>query len=179
MGPTANLRCVCPERRFFEWPNIQRDHRECFLQLVYLSKFYWWESGYMSTVDIMHDRAGYYICWGCLVWVPTIYTITSQYIYFKLRTSSLDTPNALSNGMAAYTKGVYQTKNTMLMSTATRENGEVNIFGNKAEYIVANKPQNGKQKTSQRFSAGFGHFSPLSLPARDHVQYLLVRLRRV
>lgn len=29
-----------------------------------------WETGYLSTIDIMHDRAGYYICWGCLVWVP-------------------------------------------------------------------------------------------------------------
>ncbi len=25
-------------------------------------------------MDIMHDRAGYYICWGCLVWVPSVYT---------------------------------------------------------------------------------------------------------
>ena len=21
-------------------------------------------------MDIMHDRAGYYLCWGCLCWVP-------------------------------------------------------------------------------------------------------------
>jgi hypothetical protein len=34
------------------------------------AQFFMWEMGYMSTIDIMHDRAGYYICWGCLVWVP-------------------------------------------------------------------------------------------------------------
>ena len=25
-------------------------------------------------MDIAHDRAGYYLCWGCLVWVPAVYT---------------------------------------------------------------------------------------------------------
>lgn len=35
--------------------------------LAYISKFFMWETGYWSSMDIMHDRAGYYICWGCLV----------------------------------------------------------------------------------------------------------------
>ena len=30
--------------------------------------------------DIQHDRAGYYICWGCLVWVPSVYTSHSFYL---------------------------------------------------------------------------------------------------
>ena len=25
-------------------------------------------------MDIAHDRAGYYLCWGCLNWVPAVYT---------------------------------------------------------------------------------------------------------
>jgi 7-dehydrocholesterol reductase len=28
----------------------------------------------------MHDRAGFYICWGCLVWVPGFYTLSSGYL---------------------------------------------------------------------------------------------------
>ena len=44
------------------------------LQLVYITKFFWWETGYWCSMDIQHDRAGYYICWGCLVWLPIIYT---------------------------------------------------------------------------------------------------------
>lgn len=31
-------------------------------------------------MDIMHDRAGYYICWGCLVWVPSVYTSPAMYL---------------------------------------------------------------------------------------------------
>lgn len=23
--------------------------------------------GYMNSMDIQHDRAGFYLCWGCLV----------------------------------------------------------------------------------------------------------------
>jgi len=50
------------------------------LQLIYIFKFFHWEMGYMCSMDIQHDRAGYYLCWGCLVWVPTIYTSQSFYL---------------------------------------------------------------------------------------------------
>ena len=50
------------------------------LQLIYLAKFYVWETGYLRSLDIMHDRAGFYTLWGCLVWVPCIYTSPSMYL---------------------------------------------------------------------------------------------------
>lgn len=50
------------------------------LQLIYIAKFFWWESGYLSSLDIMHDRAGFYICWGCLVWLPSVYTSSTLYL---------------------------------------------------------------------------------------------------
>ena len=50
------------------------------LQTIYLYKFYRWETGYFNTLDITLDRAGYYICWGCLVWVPSMYTFPSYYL---------------------------------------------------------------------------------------------------
>mmetsp|Transcript_26591 Transcript_26591/g.32220 ORF Transcript_26591/g.32220 Transcript_26591/m.32220 type:complete len:450 (+) Transcript_26591:89-1438(+) len=50
------------------------------IQLIYITKFFHWEMGYMCSMDIQHDRAGYYICWGCLVWVPSVYTSTSFYL---------------------------------------------------------------------------------------------------
>jgi len=39
---------------------------------IYNFKFFLWETGYFNSMDIQHDRAGYYICWGCLVWVPAV-----------------------------------------------------------------------------------------------------------
>ncbi|XP_075227041.1 uncharacterized protein LOC142327685 isoform X2 [Lycorma delicatula] len=52
----------------------------CLLQTIYLAKFYWWEAGYFWTLDIAHDKAGYYICWGCMVFVPAFYTYSSYYL---------------------------------------------------------------------------------------------------
>lgn len=50
------------------------------LQLIYIAKFFVWETGYFRSLDIMHDRAGFMICWGCLVWVPCIYTSPAMYL---------------------------------------------------------------------------------------------------
>ena len=50
------------------------------LQLAYVAKFFWWERGYMGTTDMTHDRAGFYICWGCFVWVPGFYTSPTLYL---------------------------------------------------------------------------------------------------
>lgn len=50
------------------------------LQLIYISKFFFWETGYLRSLDIMHDRAGFMICWGCLVWLPCIYTSPTLYL---------------------------------------------------------------------------------------------------
>ncbi|HEX4339719.1 MAG TPA: hypothetical protein VH062_27615 [Polyangiaceae bacterium] len=50
------------------------------LQVVYLFEFFSWEGGYFASLDVMHDRFGYYICWGVLAWVPGVYTITAQYL---------------------------------------------------------------------------------------------------
>jgi 7-dehydrocholesterol reductase len=63
------------------------------LQLVYIAKFFWWETGYLRSLDIMHDRAGFYICWGCLVWVPSVYTSSTLYL--------VDHPNHLGPVVAA------------------------------------------------------------------------------
>ncbi|KAI3832883.1 hypothetical protein MKW92_019882, partial [Papaver armeniacum] len=38
------------------------------------------EAGYWSKMDIAHDRAGFYIFWGCLVWVPSNYTSPGTYL---------------------------------------------------------------------------------------------------
>ena len=50
------------------------------LQLIYITKFFIWETGYLRSLDIMHDRAGYYICWGVLVWIPGIYASPTLYL---------------------------------------------------------------------------------------------------
>jgi 7-dehydrocholesterol reductase len=55
------------------------------IQLLYIAKFFYWESGYLQSMDITHDRAGFYICWGCLVWLPSIYTSSTLYLVDQTR----------------------------------------------------------------------------------------------
>ncbi|HSN80949.1 MAG TPA: hypothetical protein VLS88_00100 [Polyangiales bacterium] len=50
------------------------------LQLLYLTQFFYWETGYFRTMDIQHDRAGFYLIWGVLVWVPAVYTSPTMYL---------------------------------------------------------------------------------------------------
>jgi len=47
-------------------------------QYLYLVKFFAWEIGYMRSIDIIVDRAGFYETWGCLVWVPAMYTLHTR-----------------------------------------------------------------------------------------------------
>lgn len=63
------------------------------LQFIYIGKFFLWETGYLKSLDIMHDRAGYYICWGCLVWVPSVYTSSTLFL--------VKHPNQLGFALAA------------------------------------------------------------------------------
>ena len=49
-------------------------------QFLYLVKFFEWEIGYMRSIDIIVDRAGWEIQWGCLCWVPAVYTLHSRFL---------------------------------------------------------------------------------------------------
>jgi len=50
------------------------------LQIVYIVKFFVWESGYFNSLDIMHDRFGFYICWGVMAWLPVVYTLVGLFL---------------------------------------------------------------------------------------------------
>lgn len=66
------------------------------LQLLYIFKFFWWEGGYFTSLDIMHDRFGYYICWGVMCWIAAVYTLASQ--YHVLHGKEISTPYAVFCG---------------------------------------------------------------------------------
>lgn len=63
------------ERHGFSWGTAA----SAFVLVAYLFKFFWWEDGYFQSIDIIHDRFGYYIAWGVLVWVPSIYCLFALY----------------------------------------------------------------------------------------------------
>lgn len=126
------------------------------LQLIYITKFYIWETGYLASLDIMHDRAGYYICWGCLVWVPGIYTSPTMYL--------VNHPNHLSLGLALglFSAGVasifinYQADRQRQLVRNT--SGACKIWGTAPKLIMATyKTESGAfKKNALLFSGWWG-----------------------
>lgn len=105
------------------------------LQMVYIVKFYWWEAGYLRSLDIMHDRAGFYICWGCMVWVPGFYTITAQYLV--LHPVHWDARAALLLIVAGVLFICLNFDADRQRKLARETHGKCNIWGSPAQYITA------------------------------------------
>lgn len=124
------------------------------LQLLYITKFFFWEGGYLRSLDIMHDRAGFYICWGCLVWVPCIYTSPTLYLVHH--------PNHLGTLFASLIFGlgvisIFTNYMADRQRMKVREsNGKRNVFGKKPVLIRASyKAKTGEQKESLLLASGF------------------------
>lgn len=124
------------------------------LQSIYIFKFYWWETGYLCSMDIQHDRAGFYICWGCLVYLPVVYT--SQGFWLVKHPVHLGVPLAA----AIFTLGLvsiyinYDCDRQRQFFRATA--GKCKVWGKEPDYVVAkyttNTNINGTTKTSERTS---------------------------
>jgi len=105
------------------------------IMLVYLSKFFWWETGYLRSLDIMHDRAGFYICWGCLVWVPAVYT--SPIMYMVLHPYDFNGVLALLILFVGVSVVMMNYFADAQRQKVRATNGECKIWGKKPEIIRA------------------------------------------
>jgi len=124
------------------------------LQLIYLFKFYWWESGYWTSLDIMHDRAGYYICWGCLVWVPSVYTSGGMYL------AAHPTQLGFLRSFFCFLIGalmIWINYDSDRQRQRFREKGgKEKIWGKDPKYIVASyTTEKGEQKSSLLLYSGY------------------------
>ena len=131
----------------------------CFsLQSVFVAKFFWWEAGYFSTLDIILDRAGYYICWGCLVWVPCLYTFSSYYlvahkpiisITLSLLIGLLGLSSILLNYRVDYEKQLFR----------RAPDGKCELWGKPTRFIEAQyKDSSGNVRTSKLLLSGMFHY---------------------
>lgn len=124
------------------------------LQLIYIAKFYVWETGYLRSLDIMHDRAGFYICWGCMVWVPCIYTSPSMYLVLH--------PINLNFGWASLFFGLgvlsiminYLADKQRIIARET--DGDCTIWGKKPRTLIAHyKTEDGQSKQTLLLASGW------------------------
>mmetsp|Transcript_698 Transcript_698/g.2050 ORF Transcript_698/g.2050 Transcript_698/m.2050 type:complete len:485 (-) Transcript_698:720-2174(-) len=124
------------------------------LMQIYIFKFFLWETGYWGSMDIMHDRAGYYICWGCLVWVPSVYT--SPGLFLAAHPVDLGVPLAsliFSAGVAA----IYINYDSDRQRQVFRESGgRALVWGAKPHKITAHYTTgDGATKTSLLLTSGW------------------------
>ena len=105
------------------------------LQLVYIMTFFRREGDYFGSLDIMHDRFGFYICWGVTAWLPCVYTLVALYL--------VDHPVALSTPYAVFLFGLgllalwakHDADRQRHRVRAT--GGETTVWGRKPELIEA------------------------------------------
>ena len=127
------------------------------LQSIYIGKFFFWETGYFNTLDITLDRAGYYICWGCLVFLPALYTYTT---YFLINRS----PNiSWKVSLLIFLLGVYFTYKNYEVDRQKeifkRDKENSIIDGKKAEYLDVKYERDGKIVDSKLLLSGHWGFS--------------------
>jgi len=128
------------------------------LQLIYITKFFYWEMGYMCSMDIQHDRAGYYICWGCLVWVPSVYTSHSFYLATHAPPLGIGTSTAIFLLGALMIWINYDSDNQRFIFRKT--NGSCTIWGKEPTKIIAEySTTNGEIRKSLLLISGWWSIS--------------------
>ncbi|PAA88567.1 hypothetical protein BOX15_Mlig001503g2 [Macrostomum lignano] len=124
------------------------------LQLLYLTKFFWWEAGYYRTIDIITDRAGFYICWGCLCFVPSFYTLVSLFMVRQPEpVGPAWTAALLGFGLASLAVNYWS---DWQKQAARAADGQLNIWGRPARVIRAKYSlDNGQERQSVLLASGF------------------------
>jgi 7-dehydrocholesterol reductase len=136
------------------------DYGLCFAalsQYIYLAKFFYWEIGYMRSIDIIVDRAGFYETWGCLCFVPAVYTLHSRICVASPSQLSF---NAAAAIFAVGLSGVLLNFWADMQRQRFRERkGKGLVWGKKPKYIEASYTvlEKGKRqtKTSLLLASGF------------------------
>jgi len=124
------------------------------ITVLYLFKFFWWESGYFTSLDVMHDRFGYYICWGVLAWVPAVYALAAQYLVLRPR----DLPWPVAGAILALGVGAiwmnYAADAERQRVRAT--GGATTVWGRPPEVIRARyRTADGREHESLLLASGF------------------------
>jgi 7-dehydrocholesterol reductase len=124
------------------------------LQMVYIYKFFVWEGGYFNSIDIIHDRFGFYIFWGCSALLPSIYTLTSLYLVER----PLQHPPAVAGAvLVTGLSAVWANYSADWQRQRVRAaNGDAMVWGKKAVIVPAKYTTgDGKTRTSFLLASGF------------------------
>ncbi|KAF7155508.1 hypothetical protein CNMCM6106_004654 [Aspergillus hiratsukae] len=99
------------------------------------SDFFINEAWYLRTIDIAHDHYGFYLAWGCITWVPSMYTLQAQYLgLYPTSVSPLYLLLIFGTGIAGY--ALFRSVNSQ-KDRVRRSRGKALVWGKPAEFIRA------------------------------------------
>ncbi len=124
------------------------------LQLAYIFKFFVWEGGYFNSIDIMHDRFGFYIAWGVCAWLPIVYTLAT--LDLAERPDSLGWPVAFAILLLGMTALAINYAADEQRQRVRATNGATRVWGRAPELIVATYvPADGKPRQNLLLASGW------------------------
>ena len=123
------------------------------LQSIYIGKFFYWEDEYLrNTLDIILDRAGYYICWGCLVFLPALYTYSTYFLINRKPEVSWKVSLLIFLLGVYFTYKNYEVDHQKEIFKRDKENSIIN--GKKPEYMDVQYTRDGKVVDSKLLLSG-------------------------
>jgi protein-S-isoprenylcysteine O-methyltransferase Ste14 len=101
-------------------------------QFFYVADYFFHEEAILTTWDIRHERFGWMLCWGCLVWVPFTFSIQAYYLV----THAHDLPAAATAGIVALNLVGYAVfRSANLQKHRFRRDPSRPVWGRPPEYI--------------------------------------------
>jgi 7-dehydrocholesterol reductase len=103
------------------------------LHTIYVVDFFIKEDWYLQTVDMCHDHFGFYLAWGSIVWLPSMYTLQNQYLARNpVILSSTQAIAIFLTGLSSYVlfRSVNHQKDLL-----RRTNGDCKLWGSPAEAL--------------------------------------------
>lgn len=105
----------------------------CGLQLLYIVDYFWNEPAILTTMDIKHERFGFMLAFGDLVWVPMTYSLQAHWLIDRGHHLPL-WATILTLGLAGL--GLYVFRAVNLQKHRFRADPEgARIWGRPAEYL--------------------------------------------
>ena len=125
----------------------------CLLQSIYIFDWAFYERWYLYTVDIQHDRLGFYLGYGSFGWMQVIYT---SYGYYASHIPANHSYIGFAMVIVLYLLGYWMMRTSNNQKETFRKNSEKEIWGKKPEYMVANyTTQDGKVRQNKLLLSGF------------------------
>ena len=104
----------------------------CGFQFAYVLDYFIHEEAILSTMDIVHDRFGFMLCFGDSVWVPFTYSIQAYYLIDHVHRLPVWAAVII---LVVFVTGYLFFRITNLQKHRFREDPERPIWGRKPDYI--------------------------------------------